>query len=593
MATFKLITFFLVGLVAGCAGETVQEPPVSAPVVKGTAEPVKTTEEGANGQKQAAISTQKKKQVTAIDPKVMYLLLTAELAGQRNQYDIALEGYMQAAKRVDDPRITERAAKIALFLEDGKKADTAVDLWLKQDVNNLDAHMLAALTALRAGRKTTALEHLEALLKLDPAGFDDTLLELLKSAGQPERVGFLLSVLDELAAKHPNQAVIYFVQSLVAMQAKDNKSAAVKLSRALELQPAWDKALVAQAQLAVLNGDLDGAEMQLREAIKKYPADLRFRRMLAQVLIKASKFESAVIEYRAILNDHPNDGDSLFSLALLHLQLQQDEEAKTSLEGLIGRPEWTSQASYYLGKLAAKKGQFEKSLVWFDSVTNGPFELDAALSAVSVLVEQKRLNDALIRLDKMQRNFPEQLVRLLAMRAEIYSDQKQYGKAYKILSDALIKLPEQKELLYTRSLVSEHMGNLAAMEADLQAILRKHPDDVATLNALGYTLANKTQRLKEAERYLQKALKLQPDVAVIVDSYGWLLFKQGQYMQAREYLERAYAKQPQTEIAGHLVETLMQLNLKDEAKSLLEKALRSDSADGHLLDLKRRFFVGE
>ncbi|NOT85270.1 MAG: tetratricopeptide repeat protein [Methylococcaceae bacterium] len=590
MTILKLITFVIVGLVTGCAGETVQESPVSAPVVKDASESVKTTEELAVEQKQATIVAQKKQRVTTIDPKVMYLLLTAELAGQRNQYDVALEGYMQAAKRVDDPRITERAAKIALFLEDGKKADTAVDLWLRQDVKNVDAHMLAALAALRAGRKAPALEHLEALLKLDPAGFDDTLLELLKSLGQPERAVFLSSVLDNLAVKHPNQAVIYFVQSLLAMQAKDNKLAAAKLTRALELQPAWDKALIAQSQLAVLNEDFEGAEKLLRDAVKKYPGDLKFKRMLAQVLIKASKFEDAVVEYRAILKEQPDDGDSMFSLALLHLQLQQDDEAKKYLDQLAGRPEWASQASYYLGKLAAKKGRFEQSLVWFDSVTNGSFELDAALSAVSVVVEQKHFEDAHVRLDKMQRKFPEQSLRLLAMRAEIYNDQKQYGKAYRLLSDALVKMPDQKELLYTRSLVSEHLGNLVAMEADLQAILRKHPDDVATLNALGYTLANKTQRFKEAERYLQKAMKLQPNVAVIVDSYGWLLFKQGQYDQARDYLQRAYAKQPQAEIAGHLAETLMKLNLVSEAKLLVEKALSMEPEDEYLLDLNRRFF---
>jgi tetratricopeptide (TPR) repeat protein len=581
------------GLVAGCTGKTVQETPSSEPVVKESSAPAKAPGEPAQAeaQKQSLSSVQKKEPATAIDPKVMYLLLTAELAGQRNQYDIALEGYMQAAKRVDDPRVTERAAKIALFLEDSKKADTAVNLWLQQDVNNLDAQLLAALTALRAGRKTAALEHLDALLKLDPARFDDNLLEILKSLGQPEKVGFLSSVLDDLAVKHPDQAVVYFVQALLSMQVKESDVATAKLKRALELHPSWDKALVAQSQLAVLNDDLEQAEHLLREAVKKYPTDLRFNRMLAQVLIKASKFEQAVAEYQAILKEHPDDGDSLFSLALLHLQLQQDDEAKRYLEKLVGWPEWTGQASYYLGKLAAKNGQMEKALVWFDSVTNGPLEFDAALSAVSVVLELQRFDDAHVRLDKMQHTFPQQLVRLLAMRAEIYNDQKQYSKAFKMLSDALVKMPGQKELLYTRSLVAERMGNIAVMEADLQAILRKHPDDAATLNALGYTLVSKTSRLKEAEGYLQKAIKLQPDMAVIVDSYGWLLFKQGKFEQARDYLQRAYAKQPQAEIAGHLVEVLMQLKLNSEAKALLEKALGTEPTDAYLLELKRRFFV--
>lgn len=587
MTIYKILSVVMFGLLTGCAGNAVQEATPSAAVVKDGVEAASATKDNTPLPEKAKI---KKTVATAIDPKVMYLLLTAELAGQRDQYDVALEGYMQAAKRVDDPRITERAAKIAVFLNNSSKADSAVDLWLRQDAGNLDAQMLAALTALRAERKQAALEHLEVLLKRDPAGFDDTLLELMKSVGQPKRSAFLSMVLNDLVAKHTDQPAIYFAQSLLAMQEKDNKLASAKLVRALELRPAWDKALIAQAQLAALNNDLDGAEKILRDAIQKNPADIKLNRMLAQLLIKGSRFELAVAEYQSILKMHPDDGESMFSLALLHLQLQQDTQAKPYLEKLSGRPEWAGQASYYLGKLAAKEGQMDKALVWFDSVNDGAFVFDAKLSAIAILLEQRQFEKALTRLDRMQRDFPDENIRLLVMRAEIYNDQKQFGKAYKILTEALVKMPKQKELLYTRSLVSERMGDLKGMEADLQAILKAHPDDVTTLNALGYTLVNKTHRLQEAERYLQKAIKLQPDVPVIVDSYGWLLFKQGRYTEARDALKRAYDKLPQAEIAGHLIETLHKLKLESEAKSLLDKALVKDPTDEYLLEIKKRLF---
>lgn len=593
MAIYKFLSVVVLGLLSGCAGNSVQNSESSAAVVKEGAETNKPQE---SASKEAALkppvqAASKQPGSTAIDPKVMYLLLTAELAGQRNQYDVALEGYMQAAKRVNDPRIAERAAKIAVFLNDRQKSESAVDLWLRQDASNLDAQMLAALTALRAERKQAALGHLEVLLQRDPAGFDDTLLELVKSLGSPQRTGFLSLVLNELAAKHVDQPAVYFVQALLAMQEKDNKLASAKLARALELRPAWDKALLAQAQLATLNNDWAGAEKILRDAIKQKPDDLKLSRMLAQILIKASKFELAIVEYQAILKAHPDDGESMFSLALLHLQLQQDGQARPYLEKLSHRPEWAGQAGYYLGKLAAKDGLMEKALVWFDSVNEGAFVFDAKLSSVAILLEQRDFEEALGRLDKMQRDFPNENVRLLVMRAEIYNDQKQYGKAYKMLSEALAKTPKQKELLYTRSLVAEHMGNMKAMEADLQAILKDHPDDVTALNALGYTLVNKTQRLQEAARYLRKAIKLQPDVPVIIDSYGWLLFKQGRYAEARDMLQRAYDKLPQTEIAGHLVEVLHKLKLESEAKALLDKALSKEPLDAYLLDIKKRLFA--
>ncbi len=596
---FKLLPIVVLGLLMGCSPEVVKPPEAdeSANKIESESSAPNLQKKSDSDKNQAPLVKKvdkketKNDKPTAIDSKVLYLLLTAELAGQRNQYDVALESYMQAANQVDDVRLAERAAKIALFMQENTKADEAVHLWLKHDSGNINAHTLAALTALRAGQKKAAIDHLQTLLKLDPAGFEATLLELLKSLGETEKTSLVVSVLDELAVKNPDQAVIYFVQGLLAMQAKNYPAADAKLQRALTLQPSWDKALVAQAQLAVLMGEFDKAERYLRDAIVKFPEDLKFKRMLAQTLIKAGKFQVAIAVYQEILKAHPDDGDSAFSLALLHLQLQQDAEAKKYLEMLSSRPEWSGQAGFYLGKLAAKEGDLKKALIWFDSVTGGPFEMEAALTAVSLLMEEQRYQEALDRLDRIQVKFPQQRVRVLAMRAEFYNEQKQFAKAYKVLSDALIEMPGQKEFLYTRSLVAERMGNLVGMEKDLKEILKTHPDDAAALNALGYTLANKTQRYVEAEKYLKKAMTLQPDTAVIMDSYGWLLYKQGKYDEARNYLQRAYEKQAESEIGGHLVEVLWKLGNKHEATELFEKVLKTDPKDDYLLELKQRLFA--
>ena len=597
MHSYKLLVLLVFGLMVGCAGESVKDDavaPVNNEAKTDAADAAKTAtapaeQKGKSGSK----SKSKKETKTSIDAKVLYLLLTAELAGQRNQYDVALEGYMQAANQVEDTRIAERAAKIALFLQENKKADQAVNLWLKQDSKNLSANTLAALTALRTGRKEDSIKHLEALLKLDPAGFENTLQELLKSIGPEGKIDSVMQVLDELAVKNPDKAVIYFMQSLLAMQNKNNRLAEEKLQKTLALQPAWDKALVAQAQLAVLNEDLEKAEILLRGDMEKYPDDVRFKRMLAQVLIKETKFDQASEVYREVLAAHPDDGDSIFSLALLHLQMQQDVEAKKYLDQLLTKPEWAGQAALYLGKIAAKEGQMVQALAWFDKVNRGPSEFEAGISAASLLIEERRYEEALQRVNRLKDRFPNQKVRILAIQAEIFNNQKQYTKAYQVLTDALKEIPEQKDLLYTRSLVAERMGNIDAMEKDLHLILHKDPDDVPALNALGYTLANKTQRYKEAEGYLKKALKLQPEMAVVMDSYGWLQFKLGKVDVAYDYLRKAYDKQAEPEIAGHLVEVLLRLGRVAEAKALVEKAMQAAPEDEYLKELKKNIMTGK
>jgi tetratricopeptide (TPR) repeat protein len=161
-----------------------------------------------------------------------------------------------------------------------------------------------------------------------------------------------------------------------------------------------------------------------------------------------------------------------------------------------------------------------------------------------------------------------------------------------LLTDALVDFPDQKELLYTRALIAERVDRLDIAEADLKKILAVEPDNVEALNALGYSLLSKPGRYTDAEKYLQNALRLAPDSAVIIDSYGWLQFKLGNTQKALEYLQKAYEKQKENEIAAHLAEVLWALDRKDEAKELFNKAIKDAPNDEYLLDFQRRIVHG-
>jgi tetratricopeptide (TPR) repeat protein len=530
---------------------------------------------------------------TAIDPDVMYMLMAAELAGQREQYAIALEGYMEVAKRVKDPRFAERAVKIAMYMKDAHKADEAVSLWLKQDPENSTARKIAALSALRAGNKQAAVDHLNAALRADPAGFEKTALELANVLQNDGKSDFFYEVLDVLAVKNPGQAMVYYVQSLLAMEMKNNVLAEKKVQQALNIQPDWDKALVFQAQIAIFSGDLTKAKTMLRNASVKSPENDKLKKLLAQVLIKATEYEAAGEVYQGIVSANPNDGESRIALALVHLQLDRDGKAEDIFKQLLDRPEWQNQASFYLGKIEEKRGHTQKALAWFDKVTDGPLVFESANSAVSLLVKDRQFDEAELRLNLLSERFPKQKLRIILMQAGLYGQQEQYGKAFKLLTDALAGQPDQRDLLYTRALTAERLNKLDVLEADLKRILAKYPDDAEALNALGYSLLDHADRYAEAEKYLQQALKLQPDEAVIMDSFGWLQFKQGKHESALGYLERAYAKQQEAEIASHLAEVLWVLGRKDEARKIFSKAIKKAPDDEYLLDFQKRILGGE
>lgn len=580
MLIFKYISVAILILLNGCTISS-EKPSAQEEVV----EPVKI----AVPQEKA----QKSEVKTAMDPDVMYMLMAAELAGQRGQYAIALEGYMEVAKRVKDPRFAERAAKIAMYMKDGNKTDEAVSLWLKQDTGNSTARKIAALSALRTGNKQIAFDHLSALLKSDPAGFENTALEIANVLQRDGRGNFMYEVLDELAVKNPGQAVIYFVQSLLAMEMKNTKLAESKVQKALSIQPDWDKALMFQAQIAVFSGDLNKAKSLLKNASAKYPENDKLKKLLAQVLIKATEYEAAAEVYQGIVSANPKDSESQIALGLVYLQLNREEKAEDIFKQLLNEAEWKMQASFYLGKIEEKREHTQKALGWFDKVTEGPFVFDSAISAVSMLVKDKKFDEADARLSLLASQFPKQKVRIILMQVGLYGQQEQYEKGYKLLTDALNTDPDQRDLLYTRALMSERLNKIDVLESDLKKVLAKSPDDAEALNALGYSLLDNTTRYAEAEKYLQHALRLQPDEAVIMDSFGWLQFKQGKLELALSYLERAYAKQQENEIAAHLAEVLWALGRKDEAKKIFAAAFKKAPLDEYLLEFKKRILRGE
>jgi len=540
---FRLFSVITLVLLNSCA-----DSPAKLSQPEGTVAPVKIAEP-----KEKAKAKEDK---TSIDPDVLFMLLTAELAGQRGQYDIALEGYMEAAKRVHDPRFAERAAMIAMYIKDSNKTNEAVALWVRQDPKNQAARKIAALSALRAGNKKAATEHLNMLLNIDPAGFENAVLELAGVLQKDGKINILYDALDTLSVQHPDQAVIFYMQSLLAMQKKEIYLAESKIQQALKVRPGWDKALMFQAQIAVFSGDLNKAKTLLKEASLKYPDNNKISKILAQVLIKAEDYDAAAEVYQDIISADPRDIESQFALGLVYLQVDKDEQAEDVFKKLLEQPEWKYQASFYLGKIEEKHDHAKKALVWFDKVTDGPFVFDASISAISLLAKDKQFDEANSRLSLLQSKFPKQKLRLLLVQAELYSQQKQYEKAFNLLTEALVDFPDQKELLYTRALMAERVNKPDIVEVDLKKILAMDPDNVEALNALGYMLLSKPDRYADAEKYLQRALSLEPDAAVIIDSYGWLQFKLGNNEKALDYLQQAYEKQPENEIAAHLAEVL-------------------------------------
>ncbi|SHE21214.1 tetratricopeptide repeat protein [methanotrophic endosymbiont of Bathymodiolus puteoserpentis (Logatchev)] len=572
MIVLKVVTIVSALMLAACAAMQ----PENQPSAEQTIEPA------------AQVELKKIPEIkTAIDPDVLFLLMTAEIAGQRGQYALALDGYLRAANKIKDVEVIKRAAKIAVYLQDMPKLERSLQLWMEVDPDNLEAHYLLAIEAIKSGNKSRAIESLDFILARDDSDFESNTLAMLKGLQKPAELALAYQVFEALSIKYPGNEKLYFVQALMDVQGKRNRQAQLKIAKALVLEPNWVKALLLQAQLYIVQGKLAEATELLQRADTEKPR-MQIREQIAQLLMQQGRFDEAQDVLQDLIVQAPENNELKFKLALVYLQVDKEAEARDILEALVDDPAYRDRAAFYLGRIEAKARHAKEALEWFDGIGTDPYKYEAGISSILILMDEQRFKKGLLRVQRMQTEYPQKKSDLVLIESEIYSQMQAYAKAFDVLTTALLEDADNHKILYARALIAEKLDKLDVLEDDLKYILEKNPNNVSALNALGYTLADKTNRYAEAKVYLDKAMALKPNDAIIMDSYGWLLFKLNKVSEAYQYLRRAYDLEPQAEIAAHLVDVLWVMGEQRDARAILSDALQKNPSDSLLIEVKER-----
>ncbi|MFM8332797.1 MAG: tetratricopeptide repeat protein [Candidatus Methylumidiphilus sp.] len=508
--------------------------------------------------------------------EVVYYMLAAELAGQRGELDVALDNYLKASALTQDTKILQRATQIALYLKKPDKALEATTLWQQREPDNVEARRLSALLLLKAERLDEALEQLAALLKMPGVDVENTMIDLVKvlSADVSKEDG--AHFMRRLVERFPKMAELHFATALLAADKGDYPQALAETEKALAQHPDWSRARLLQAQVMSRMGNSQKARDVMQKALKSDPNNARLRLIYSQFLAKAGDVRGAEKELARILAKDPSNEDAMMGLAMAQMETGQEAKAKQLFGRLAESPNRRAQACFYLGIIESRKANWQTALQWFDKASDGSVAFDAKVSAINALIQLDRIPEARARLADIRTQYPQEALRMYLLEAELLTKTKDYPGAFALLSQALEALPGKAELLYTRALVAEELGKTEAMEADLRAVLEKNPDDANALNALGFTLADRSERLEEAKRHIARALELKPGDPAILDSYGWVSYRLGDYPTAKEYLGRAYALVKDPEIGAHLGEVLWESGNQQEAKKIWAECLRKD-----------------
>lgn len=496
----------------------------------------------------------------------LYSLLSAELAGQRNRLDIALDNYVTQAINTQDPGISERAFRIAEYLgADQAALDTSL-IWVKNAPDDIEAQRAAAIQLARNGRYDESLVYMEKVLQAKgDTHFDFLALAAIETDAET-RAGLQKSF-DSLLAKHPDNGQLIFGKALL-MQQDGDAEGALKLLEKNPPQNGEIAPILLRARLLQSLNRGDEALPLLKKSVSQYPDDKRLGLTYARTLVEQNRMAEAKVQFASLVEQYPEDDELRFSLALVCLEGKSWDEAEGYLQELIERDSHVDSAHLNLGRIAEERNDPEGALAEYALVGPGNEYLPAQLRQADILISHGRGAEALKKLALARDAQPDYAIQLYLIEAETLAANNQTDRAWNTLQQALKQYPDDLNLLYSRAMLAEKRNDLEQMERDLRAIIQREPDNAMALNALGYTLSDRTTRYAEAKALIQQAYDLSPDDPAVLDSLGWVNFRLGNLDEAERLLRQALERFPDQEVAAHLGEVLWANGKQREAKKI-------------------------
>lgn len=520
---------------------------------------------------------------------LLYEYLLSEIAAQRGNDTVAVEGSLDLARKTRDPRLAMRAAKFALQFGQPEQAIEALRIWRDTDPSSIMARRMLSSVLLRSGKLDEARDEFVNLLKADESHSAQDFMQIYQIlASYPDQAA-ALKLMRDLAQPYPRVAEAHWAVAQLAQASGDEKLALDEAEQARSLRPEWNMAVSLEAILLQKDHPQQGLDM-LHSYLASYPDAQEIRLQYARALLEQKQYKLAREQFRYMADKNPDNPEFAYAIALISLQLNDMDNAETELKQALSKGKKDQgTVQYYLGQLSEAKNNDDEAISYYRQVRDGEFLVPAQIRTAYLLSKHGQLAEARRILHEVQTTDNEQRAKLAMIEAQLLRDANQFEEAYRVLNQALEKLPNDVDLIYETGMMADQIGKPDVFEQLMRKLIKIKPDYAQAYNALGYGMLERNEHIPEAMELVEKALQLAPDDASIMDSVGWGYYRSGKLDESVKMLRRAYAGNANPEIAAHLGEVLWVRGDKAEAKKIWQDSLKNNPGNKPLQAVIKKF----
>jgi tetratricopeptide (TPR) repeat protein len=524
-----------------------------------------------------------------LDADLLYQFLIAEIAGQRGDVGLASSTYLELARSSGDARVAKRATEVALYAKRDDIALETAKIWHESEPTSSSARRTLADLQIKSGDLEAARPLLTEMLATAPGGPARPLMELNAVCGVHPDKAAVYALIRDLTAPYVDLPEANYALAQSAYTSGNRKQAMKSADKALALRPDWQQGALLKSQM--LREQQRGKGLAyLRKFLKSYPDAHEVRLNYARGLVAERRYPQAKIEFQKLLKANPRNANLAFTLALLSSQMDDNLAADEQFRNALSLGYRNPDAVYFqLGQVNEKLKRSDEAQRWYRSVQGGDQFVPAQTRYALLLAQREGIDAARRYLHSLDLKDDDQRVQIIQAEAHMLREVSQHQQCYDVLNVALETRPDNKALLYDIALAAEKIDRIDVVESRLLRLIEIEPDSAQAYNALGYTLADRTDRFADARDYIAKALTLAPDDPFILDSMGWVEYRLGNFDEAIGYLRRAYDIREDPEIAAHLGEVLWVKGVRQEAKRIWDDSAGSYPENEALRKVMRRF----